>query len=71
MDEMKLIADLIGQYCFPIVCCFILFRSMEKEREVHREETNALTHALEDNTRVMTELKTLFEVHKNEIQNFG
>ena len=67
MDDFKLIAELIGQYCFPIVCCFVLFRSMEKEREVHREETEALTRALEDNTKVMTELKTLFEVHRNEI----
>ena len=41
---------------------------MEKEREAQREETKALTKALEDNTIVMTEIKTLLGVNKkNEI----
>lgn len=68
MNEMEFVAQLLGQYCFPIVCCIVLFWSMEKEREAHREETKALTKALEDNTIVMTEIKTLLGVNKkNEI----
>lgn len=69
MDELQIIAEFIGQYGFPIVCCFVLFWSMEKEREAHREETRALTKALEDNTVVMTEIKTILEVNKHGLQD--
>lgn len=69
MNELQIIAEFIGQYGFPIVCCCVLFWSMEKEREAHKEETRALTKALEDNTVVMTEIKTILEVNKRDLQN--
>lgn len=61
------IADFIGNYGFPIVCCAALFwkmdkqdkehrEEMEKHDAVHMEETKALRESLDNNTTVLTRI---------------
>ena len=51
----------IGSVGFPIVACAVMFNYLEKERESHKEEITSVTHALNENTKVITELKTIIE----------
>lgn len=51
----------IGSVGFPIVACAVMFNYLEKERESHKEEIQSVTHALNENTKVITELKTIIE----------
>ena len=55
------IANLIGSVGFPIVACIYLMKMLNDERKRHSEETEQLRKAIEDNTLILTELKTLFE----------
>ena len=65
--DMNTIVSLVGSLGFPIVCCIIMFRSIEKERETnaaqreldrqeHKEEMHQITTALQNNTVVMQKL---------------
>lgn len=60
----------ISSYGFPIVCCVVMFRYLEKEREAHKEEISSVTQALNENTRIINDLKNviekLIEVNKND-----
>lgn len=60
----------ISSYGFPIVCCIVMFKYLEKEREAHREEINSVTQALNENSRIINDLKNviekLIEVNKND-----
>lgn len=51
----------IGSVGFPIVACGVMFNYLEKERESHKEEIASVTHALNENTKVITELKVIIE----------
>ena len=51
----------IGSVGFPIVACAVMFNYLEKERESHKEEIQSVTHALNENTKVITDLKTIIE----------
>ena len=51
----------IGSVGFPIVACAVMFNYLEKERESHKEEIASVTHALNENTKVITDLKTIIE----------
>lgn len=46
---------------FPIACVLIMFQQMDKERESHKEETQKITEALNNNTLILTELKQKLE----------
>ncbi len=54
---MDNIAQLVSTLGFPIAVCVYMFYSQEKERERHREETEKLTDALNNNTLVIQSLK--------------
>lgn len=67
MDTIQLIASLVSSIGFPIVCCGILMyyvkytrdKDSEKISEIeaqHKEETNKLTEALNNNTVVIQRL---------------
>lgn len=60
--DMNGLTQLVGSLGFPIVCCIVLFKHLEKERESHEHETQTLTQALNENTKIITELKTFMEV---------
>lgn len=42
------IVNLISSVGFPIVCCVVMFRSMETERSLHAEESKELTGIIND-----------------------
>lgn len=52
---------------FPIVACGALGWLLYREQNVHKEEMNNMTTALNANTVIMTELKQLLEDIKNGI----
>lgn len=76
------IVSLIGSLGFPIVMCLILIKYMQdiqkdnketidKLNESHKAETDSLKESLNNNTQVLTQLKTMFEIYfkKEEDEN--
>lgn len=70
--DINVITQLIGSLGFPIVVSIVLFFHMEKaeeknkemlerQNEVHRDEMNKITEALNNNTVALTELATLLK----------
>lgn len=57
MEDMNAWATFISSYGFPIVCCVVMFKYLEKERETHRQEIEGMTTALNENTNIVKELK--------------
>lgn len=60
--DLEIIMQAISTIGFPIACCIGLFWYLNAERESHKEETAALAKALNDNTLVMNELKTMLKL---------
>lgn len=55
----SIMADFVGLISnvgFPIFACIMMFKSMEKEQENHKQESEKWTEALNNNTAVMKEL---------------
>lgn len=50
------ITQLIGSLGFPIIACGALFWKMNEQDKSHKEETEMLTKALENNTIALTKL---------------
>lgn len=57
MDTVNMVVQIIQSVGFPIVGCGALFWYMIKQRDVHKEETDKLTQALNNNTQAIIELK--------------
>lgn len=56
MSDVNAIIQVVSTLGFPIACCIWLFyRDNIKDKE-HKEETDALTKALENNTIALTKL---------------
>lgn len=53
--------SLISNVGFPIFACIMMFKSMEKEQENHKQESEKWTEALNNNTMVMRELLNRLE----------
>ncbi len=54
MDEVIQIIQTLG---FPIACVIALFWQNNKLQEQHKEESQKMTEALNNNTLALTELK--------------
>lgn len=65
MDWAAIISFIQG-VGFPIACVLIMFQQMDKEREAHKEETQKITEALNNNTLVLTKLQQQLEDIKDE-----
>lgn len=52
------VTQLIGSLGFPIVACVALFIQNNKQEEMHKEEMDKVTVALNNNTTVLTRLET-------------
>lgn len=74
------VVSLIGSLGFPIVMCLILIKYMEqvqqdnkdtieKLNESHKQETDALKESLNNNTNVLTELKTMFKMYFKDVKD--
>ena len=57
--DVNIISQIIATLGFPIVAAAALFWYINKKDERHAEEIQALKKSLEDNTSILTELKTL------------
>lgn len=55
------ITTLIQNVGFPIVMCAALFWYVTKQKTEHKEETDKMTEAINNNTAVLTELVTLMK----------
>lgn len=60
--DLEVILQAISTIGFPIAACIGLFWYLNQERESHKEEMAAVTKALNDNTLVMQELKTMLKL---------
>lgn len=71
--DVQTAVSLIGSLGFPIVMCLVLIKYMEqiqqdnketieKLTESHKQETDALKESLNNNTNVLVELKTMFQM---------
>lgn len=59
MDIVNVIISVISSLGFPIaVCCWLLYDKTQ-ERKSHSEEMSEMCKAIESNTAVMSELKTM------------
>lgn len=65
MDPAAII-NIISTVGFPIACCIYLFYSNTRQQEKSQEEIDKLRETIDNNTKVMIELKTLLGVKKNE-----
>lgn len=50
------VANMIGNYGFPIVCCGAMFWYMIKKDTQHKEESENMRKAIENNTLVIQQL---------------
>lgn len=56
------IMQLIGSLGFPIAACCAMFYYLQKEQASHKEEMQLMTEALNRNTDVLIELKTIINL---------
>lgn len=59
--DISTITNVIGSLGFPIACCVYLFYTLNKEQENHKEETNELKTAIENNTVILQKLCTMID----------
>ena len=57
--------DFINSVGFPIACVVAMWFMLNKEREAHKEESDKMIEALNNNTVVLESLKTMLEVKSN------
>lgn len=50
------IVSLISQVGFPIACCCVMFYSLTREQESHKQEMSAMVEAVNNNTIALTKL---------------
>jgi len=58
------IVQIMANYCFPAVMCYMMFDRMNKESDMHRSEISDLKDVLEKNTLALTELKETLKEKK-------
>lgn len=59
--------DIVQSVGFPIVACWALWKSNEKNAEAHKAETDELRKAIENNTLVMTRLCERLKLDTSEV----
>lgn len=59
MDAVNVVTSIISSLGFPIAVCCWLFYDKTQERKVKSEEMEAMRKAIESNTTIMMELKTM------------
>lgn len=62
--DLNVILNAIATLGFPIVCCGALFYKMNKDEELHREDSKEWQKAIENNTLVIQ--KFIDKVDKGE-----
>lgn len=62
--DANVVTSLISNLGFPIAVACALFWKMNKQDEDHKQETQKLTEALNNNTLAITQLKDSLEGQK-------
>lgn len=55
------VVQIVQNLGFPIACVIVLFWTLHREQEQHKEEMQRITEALNNNTIALTELKSLWQ----------
>lgn len=63
MQELITMISTVG---FPIVMCLVLLYEINEMTESHKQETNALKDALNNNTIVLEKILTKVNIEKGE-----
>ena len=63
------IAQIISTVGFPIAMCLVLLYEVEKMNKSHKEETNSLKDALNNNTVVLEKILTKLDLDEKEKRN--
>lgn len=58
----------ISSLGFPIVCCLIVLYMYWKSGQIHKEEVDKLSNAVQNNTIVMEKILEHLEVKKDELK---
>ena len=56
----------INSVGFPIACVVAMWVMLNKEREAHKEETDKMIEALNNNTVVLESIKTMLQMGAEE-----
>lgn len=59
MDIVNVVTSIISSLGFPIAVCCWLFYDKTQDRKVRSEEMEAMRKAIESNTTIMVELKSM------------
>lgn len=59
MDVVNVVTSIISSLGFPIAVCCWLFYDKTQDRKVRSEEMEAMRKAIEGNTTIMVELKSM------------
>lgn len=59
------VTSLISSVGFPIVACIFMWKAMQDGTKAHKEEMDAMRESLNQNTLVLTELKTIIQQMNN------
>lgn len=62
MDTINIISALVSNIGFPIIACAFMYKMNREQAKQHKEESTALSKALENNTLIITQLKTEIEI---------
>ena len=57
--DIASITQFVNQLGFPIACVITMFYMLNKEREAHKEEVDKMITALNNNTLVLEQIKTM------------
>ena len=60
--DFSVIQTFINSVGFPIACVVAMWYMLNKEREAHKEETDKMVEALNNNTLILESIKTMLEV---------
>lgn len=64
--DVSTVTQIITNLGFPIAVCCILFWYVYKIQQTHKEEIDALTQAIENNTIALTKLESKLEEKQHE-----
>jgi hypothetical protein len=59
--DANAIIQLVSNVGFPIACTVAMFMLFYKEREAHSEESKKFVEAIDNNTRIMEEVKNIVQ----------
>lgn len=59
--DWEMVVQALSTFGFPIVVCGVLFWVLINAQKTHKEETDAFTKSLNENTKVLNELKVVIQ----------